>query len=96
MRDAGWLRERRLSHTAKYTAHYGADPHLSGDPRKDALSRGMPIPKAMEEHGLIVWAMDGEPLPNIHGGPVRLVIPGWPGSLSHKWLKKDHDPRPGA
>jgi DMSO/TMAO reductase YedYZ molybdopterin-dependent catalytic subunit len=37
---------------------------------------------------LIVWAMNGEPLPNIHGGPVRLVIPGWPGSLSHKWLKK--------
>ena len=32
--------------------------------------------------------MNGEPLPNIHGGPVRLVIPGWPGSLSHKWLSK--------
>ena len=48
----------------------------------------MPIAKAMEEHGLIVWAMNGEPLPNIHGGPVRLVIPGWPGSLSHKWLTK--------
>jgi DMSO/TMAO reductase YedYZ molybdopterin-dependent catalytic subunit len=48
----------------------------------------MPIPKAMEEHSLMVWAMNGEPLPNIHGGPVRLVVPGWPGSLSHKWLKK--------
>src|SRR5829696_6695180 len=44
--------------------------------------------EAMEKHDLIVWAMNGEPLPNIHGGPVRLVIPGWPGSLSHKWLKK--------
>src|SRR5215204_627454 len=69
-------------------AHYGADPHLSGDTRKESLSRGMPIPKAMEEHGLIVFAMNGEPLPNIHGGPVRLVIPGWPGSLSHKWLTR--------
>ena len=58
------------------------------DATKDALSRGMPIPKAMEEHSLMVWAMNGEPLPNIHGGPVRLVVPGWPGSLSHKWLKK--------
>ncbi|MXQ14106.1 sulfite oxidase [Microvirga makkahensis] len=82
------LKAAGLKDTAKYTAHYGADPHLSGDPSKEALSRGMPIPKAMEEHGLIVWAMNGEPLPNIHGGPVRLVIPGWPGSLSHKWLTR--------
>jgi DMSO/TMAO reductase YedYZ molybdopterin-dependent catalytic subunit len=74
--------------TAKYTAHYGADPHLSGDATKESLSRGMPIAKAMEEHGLIVFAMNGEPLPAVHGGPVRLVIPGWPGSLSHKWLTR--------
>jgi sulfite oxidase len=82
------LRAAGLKDTAKYTAHYGADPHLSGDPTKESLSRGMPIAKAMEEHGLIVWAMNGEPLPTIHGGPLRLVVPGWPGSLSHKWLTR--------
>lgn len=82
------LKAAGVKDSAKYTAHYGADPHLSGDPTKEALSRGMPIPKAMEEHSLIVFAMNGEPLPNIHGGPVRLVIPGWPGSLSHKWLNR--------
>jgi sulfite oxidase len=82
------LRAAGLKDTAKYTAHYGADPHLSGDPTKESLSRGMPIAKVMEEHGLIVWAMNGEPLPNIHGGPLRLVVPGWPGSLSHKWLTR--------
>jgi len=82
------LKAAGVKDSAKYTAHYGADPHLSGDPAKEALSRGMPIPKAMEEHSLIVFAMNGEPLPNIHGGPVRLVIPGWPGSLSHKWLNR--------
>ena len=32
--------------------------------------------------------MNGQPLPNIHGGPVRLVIPGWPGSVSSKWLTR--------
>ena len=37
---------------------------------------------------MIVWAMNGQPLPNIHGGPVRLLIPGWPGSASQKWLTK--------
>lgn len=71
-----------------YTAHYGADTHLSGDTDKQPLSRGMPIDKAMEEHTLVVWEMNGEPLPAIHGGPLRLLVPGWPGSLSHKWLTR--------
>ena len=41
--------------------------------------------------------MNGQPLDNIHGFPVRLVIPGWPGSVSAKWLTriwvrdKEHD-----
>ena len=74
--------------SAKFTGHYGADPHLSGDTGKDAISRGMPIAKALEPHSMIVWAMNGEPLPHIHGGPLRLVVPGWPGSLSSKWLTR--------
>ena len=35
-----------------------------------------------------VWAMNGKPLESIHGAPLRLLIPGWPGSVSHKWLTK--------
>jgi sulfite oxidase len=42
----------------------------------------------MDESNLIVWAMNGKPLENIHGFPVRLIIPGWPGSVSHKWLTR--------
>ena len=78
----------KVKSSAKYTAHVGADPHLSGDTQKLSLSRGMPVAKAMEEHTLLVFAMNGEPLPNVHGGPLRLVVPGWPASLSHKWLTK--------
>ena len=85
---ADLLKAAGVKPSAKYTGHYGADPHLSGDTSKESISRGMPIDKAMDEHGLVVWAMNGAPLPHIHGGPVRLVIPGWPGSLSSKWLTR--------
>jgi len=73
--------------SAIYTGHYGADRSLA-DPTKDAISRGVPIRKAMDENNLIVFAMNGQPLSNIHGGPVRLLVPGWPGSVSSKWLNR--------
>ena len=88
---------RGLKPSAKYTAHYSADLHLSGNANAPPLSRGVRIEKAMDPNTLIVWAMNGQPLPNIHGGPVRLVVPGWAGSASQKWLTritirdKEHD-----
>ena len=91
------LKAAGLKPSAVYTGHYGADVHLSGDPKRDVLSRGVPVRKAMQPQSLLVWAMNGKPLENIHGGPLRLVIPGWPGSVSHKWLTriwvrdKEHD-----
>lgn len=88
VRLADVLKAAGLKGSAKFTGHYGADPHLSGDTSRDAISRGMPIEKALEPHSLIVWAMNGEPLPHIHGGPLRLVVPGWPASLSSKWLNR--------
>jgi DMSO/TMAO reductase YedYZ molybdopterin-dependent catalytic subunit len=82
------LKAAGVKPSAVYTAHYGADLHLSGDASKPPISRGVPLAKAMEQHSMIVWAMNGEPLPSIHGGPARLIYPGWPGSLSHKWVSK--------
>jgi sulfite oxidase len=82
------LRSAGVRSSAVYTANTGVDAHLSGDPKLVPLSRGVPIKKAMEQHNLLVWAMNGKPLETIHGGPLRLVIPGWPGSASHKWLSK--------
>jgi len=73
---------------AVYTGHFGADPHLSGDPSKQALSRGIPIAKAMEEHTIIALRLNGQPIPQVHGAPARLIAPGWPGSTSQKWLTR--------
>jgi DMSO/TMAO reductase YedYZ molybdopterin-dependent catalytic subunit len=82
------LREAGLKESALFTGHFGADPDKHGSHEHQAMSRGVPIAKALEEHTLLVWAMNGETLPFIHGGPLRLVVPGWPGSLSQKWLKR--------
>jgi len=73
---------------AVYVAYYGADRHLSGDPDKAPISRGVPIDKAMENESLIAWAMNGKDIPLLNGHPLRLVIGGWPGSVSGKWLRR--------
>ena len=71
---------------AVYVGYKAADTHLSGDPNKDVISRGVPLAKAMEDESLIAYAMNGEPIPPLHGAPLRLVCGGWPASVSGKWL----------
>lgn len=73
---------------AKYVGYYGSDTHLSGDPQKVVISRGVPIEKAMEDQSLIAWEMNGEPIPLLNGFPLRLVFGGYPASCSGKWLQK--------
>jgi DMSO/TMAO reductase YedYZ molybdopterin-dependent catalytic subunit len=82
------LQAAGLKETARFTGHFGADPHLSGDPNRAAISRGMRLPKAMDEDTLIAFRMNGQPIPQVHGAPVRLLVPGWPGSLSQKWFTR--------
>jgi len=77
-----------LKKDAVYIGYYGKDLHLSGDPQKITISRGVPIKKALEEESLIAWAANGEDLPLMHGYPLRLVFGGWPASTSGKWLNR--------
>jgi DMSO/TMAO reductase YedYZ molybdopterin-dependent catalytic subunit len=82
------LKAAGVRKSAVYTGHYGYDLHLSRAPDKVPISRGVPIEKAMEEHSLIAFEMNGEPVPKYHGFPVRAICPGWPASTSQKWLKR--------
>jgi DMSO/TMAO reductase YedYZ molybdopterin-dependent catalytic subunit len=77
-----------IADDAVYVAYEGTDRHLSGDPKKRPISRGVPVAKALEKESLIVWAMNGEPLPLLHGFPLRMVCSGWPASVSGKWINK--------
>ncbi|MFA9374854.1 MAG: sulfite oxidase [Poseidonibacter sp.] len=82
---------------AVYIGYYGRDTHLSGDPTKVTISRGAPMSKALEDESLLAWAYEGEDIPLSNGYPLRLVMGGWPASVSGKWLKqivvrnKEHD-----
>ncbi len=73
--------------SAVYTGHHAPDRQI-GDPARPALSRGLPIAKALAPETLIAFAMNGEPLPALHGGPLRIVAPGFPGSAWQKWLDR--------
>ena len=82
------LQDCGIADSAVYVAYEGADSHLSGDPDKQAISRGVPMHKALEDESLIVWAMNGKPLPALHGYPLRMLCGGWPASVSGKWLNR--------
>jgi DMSO/TMAO reductase YedYZ molybdopterin-dependent catalytic subunit len=71
---------------AVYVGYYGRDLHLSRDPEKPVISRGVPLRKALEDETLVAWAMNGAAIPIVHGYPLRLVAGGWPASASGKWL----------
>lgn len=82
------LEDVGLKNNATYVGYYGADTHVSGDPNKVVISRGVPMEKALEDETLIAWAMNGEDIPLMNGHPLRLVVGGWPASVSGKWLTR--------
>ena len=51
------------------------------------LSRSVPIEKAMDD-AIVAYAFNGEPLRPANGYPVRLLLPGYEGNMSVKWLRR--------
>jgi DMSO/TMAO reductase YedYZ molybdopterin-dependent catalytic subunit len=50
------------------------------------MERGLPLEVALSPDVMLAWEMNGEPLPKPNGGPVRLLVPGWGGIASTKWI----------
>ena len=61
------------------------DPFVSGGVNHGRVRRPFPVEKALDD-ALLAWGINGEDLLPDHGYPLRLVLPGWVGIASIKWL----------
>ena len=73
---------------ARFTTGTGGEAIPAGLDRDDAVvERSVPLEKGMED-ALLAWEMNGEPLPLAHGGPLRLIVPGYFGINQVKYLAR--------
>jgi DMSO/TMAO reductase YedYZ molybdopterin-dependent catalytic subunit len=83
------LERARLKRDANEIVCYGADSGAEhGSDVSQPFARSLPLEKALHPDTLLATRMNGEPLEPSHGYPVRLVVPGWYGVASVKWLAR--------
>ena len=68
---------------AGYVTVNGADVGLAKTPD---FIRSLPMKKALDPNTLLALNMNGERLPELHGFPLRLIVPGWDGTSWVKWV----------
>jgi DMSO/TMAO reductase YedYZ molybdopterin-dependent catalytic subunit len=71
--------------TGRFVHMSGADRPLGTMP---PFVRQVPIEKAIHPDTVIAYEMNGQPIPQVHGAPLRAIIPGWEGAYSMKWLNR--------
>jgi len=72
---------------------FGADigtEEIRGAEVEQAFARSLPVAEAMRDENLLALEMNGEALPQFHGRPLRLVVPGSYGVANVKWLNQIH------
>lgn len=73
---------------ARFITATGGEPLPEGLPAEETIvERSVPIAEVLERT-MLVWEVNGEPLPRVHGGPLRLLVPGYYGCNSVKWLRR--------
>jgi DMSO/TMAO reductase YedYZ molybdopterin-dependent catalytic subunit len=80
------LEEAGLLDDAVDVVFTGLDRGVQGDVEQ-LYERSLPVAEAMREEMLLAYDINGQPLPPQHGYPLRLIVPGWYGMTSVKWLQ---------
>ena len=77
------LQKAGLKDSAKEILFDGSDMPLGKMPK---FQRTVTVKKALDPDTLLAYEMNGQPLPDEHGYPLRLIVPGWAGDSWVKWL----------
>jgi sulfite oxidase len=72
---------------ASHVGFEGADLCPEAEPVQ-RFGGSIPLDKAARAEVLLAWAMNGDPLGAVHGAPLRVVVPGYIGARSVKWLER--------
>ncbi len=81
------LEEAGISADAAEIVFTGLDQGFEGD-QVQHYQRSLTVDEATRDEVLLVYEMNGQPLPPQHGYPLRLLKPGWYGMASVKWLDR--------
>lgn len=72
---------------ARHVAFVGADLCEQAEPPQQ-YGASIPLAKALGEEVLLAYEMNGKPLEPVHGAPVRILVPGYIGARSVKWVRR--------
>jgi DMSO/TMAO reductase YedYZ molybdopterin-dependent catalytic subunit len=79
------LEEAGIRPGAAEVVFHGADRGIQGD-EEQSYARSLTIEEVRRPEVILAWEMNGRPLEPQHGHPLRLLVPGWYGMTSVKWL----------